>query len=425
MTSPPRVWTLRTCLTLAVLTLVYAFNHVDRTLLGLLIPQIKAELALSDTMIGVLSGLVFSIFYVAAAVPVARLADRLNRRNLIAVGFAFWSLMTVATGFVRSAGQLALTRFALGLGEATSVPPSTSIIADLFPKSARPLALGVFSMATSFGLLFAFPLLGSIAQSRGWRAAFLTAGVVGLGVAALVLALREPTRGAQESTPPPSAQESTGAALKALLKDPPYVLAALATAAINLNLASISVWLPAFLARVHGLSTSEIGAWIGLLRGSAGVAGTLLGGWAATYLARRNPRWLYRVPAFAMAMAAPAELLLLFGQGTGTWRAAMAVEMFFVTAQIGPLYAMLMASVAPQRRATAIAVALLTANLLGQALGPLLVGAISDALTPALHGLALRYALLVAVVAALAAAGLCRASGVRTHKNPVQVVAGG
>jgi predicted MFS family arabinose efflux permease len=403
-------WTPRNIYTLGMLTLIYSLNTVDRNLFGLLVPQIKTDLGLSDTAIGLLSGFVFAAFYATAALPIASLADRWNRRNIIAIGLAFWSVMTALHGVVRDVWQLALTRFLLGAGEATSVAPSNSIVADLFGPTQRPFALGFLAASASFGLLFAFPLLGHISGEYGWRAAFVAAGIPGTAVALIFfLTVREPQRGtsgrAGEQVP-----LSLSEALQRLLATPAFVLAACAGTLVSFEMAVMHTWMPAFLSRVHGLSQAEIGSFIGFLRGFGGIIGGIGGGWLASRLGRRNPRWHYRVPALAMMLAAPALLCVVFG-GDLVWKFGLAFETLMVMAQIGPLFAMLLAAVEARMRAVAIAAFLFISNLVGQTSGPLVSGAISDALAATVGQQAIGYAMLAGAVAVFAAGALCFAAG--------------
>ncbi|PQA87648.1 spinster family MFS transporter [Hyphococcus luteus] len=396
-------WTPSNIYTLILLTLIYAINTVDRNLLGLLIPLIKGDLNLSDTTIGLLSGFAFAAFYATAALPIASLADRWNRRNIIAAGLAFWSVMTLCHGLVRNAWQLALTRFLLGAGEASSVAPSNSIIADLFNSEQRPAALGFLAASTSIGVLIAFPVLGFVSEEYGWRVSFIAAGAPGIALALILfLTVREPKRIADASHSGSTSPVALGEALTRLASKPAYVFAVAAGTLISLNMAVMHTWVPTFLSRVHDLSQTEIGSFIGVLRGGGGIIGGLGGGWLATYLGRKDPRWRYRVPAFAMLLIAPAQLLLIFG-GDSLWKVGLALETLLVMAQIGPLFALLLASSDERTRAVAIATFLFVSNIIGQGGGPVISGLVSDVLTPAYGNEAIRYAMLISVVVALVA----------------------
>jgi predicted MFS family arabinose efflux permease len=396
-----------------MLTLIYAFNSVDRSLFGLMVPLIKADLQLSDTMIGALAGAMFSIFYASAAIPIAALADRYSRRNIIAIGLAVWSLATLCHGFARNVGQLAFTRFLLGAGEASSIAPSNSMVADLFSPAHRPLAMGILASSASLGIMIAFPILGHLAQSHGWRAAFVAAGVPGVLIAALFfLTVREPPR-----IGVPSGSEAAVVplrlALGALFRTPAYVWTVAAGVLMGFDLAVTFTWAPSMLERVHGLSPAETGSAVGLLRGIGGVAGAIAVGWLA---GANDRRWRYWAPALAMFLTVPAQLLLLFGDDP-MWRVGLFAETFLIIGQGGQLFALLIVASDPRTRAVAVATFLFVSNLVGQTTGPILPGLISEGLRPAFGAGSIRYAMLVGPLAALAASGCCIAAGRRLDRS--------
>lgn len=405
-------WTVGTAYTVALLTIIYAFNSADRSLFGLLVPLIKVDLHLSDTMIGLLSGFAFAVFYASAALPIASLADRWNRRNIIGIGLAFWSLMTAMHGLVSNVWQLAITRFLLGAGEASSVAPSSSIIADLFDKAQRPLALSFLATASSIGILVAFPVLGWVSEEYGWRMAFAAAGIPGIALAVLFyLTVKEPMRRAAPGEAAVSDPVSLGEALRYLAGSRAFVFAAAAGTLMSANMAVTHTWLPTFLSRVHELPQGDIGSLMGFLRGLGGIFGALAGGWLTSWLGRRNELWLYLAPALGMALIVPAQLLLLFGANGWGMRLGLALDNMLLVSTMGPLFALLLASAPPRMRSVAIALFLLLSNLLGQGIGPLMSGVLSDALTPSLGDEAIRYAMLSALIPATLASLCCLVSG--------------
>src|SRR6201996_8845970 len=182
---------------LALLTAVYALNFLDRTIFNVLIEPIKKEFTLSDTTMGLLSGFGFVLFYSLLGIPIARAADRLNRRNIVAAAFAFWSAMTLLCGMASSVGTLALARIGVGMGESAGTPASQSIVADLFDKNERPRALGVYAIGTYLGVFLGYFIGGWVNQHYGWRMAFFSAGLPGIALAAGVwLTISAPRRGA-------------------------------------------------------------------------------------------------------------------------------------------------------------------------------------------------------------------------------------
>ena len=171
---------------LGILVLVYCSSHVDRQIMGILLEPIKLELGASDTQMGFLIGLTFAIFYATLGMPIAMLADRTNRRNIIALATTIWSGMTVVCAFVGSYAQLAMARIGVGIGEAGSSPPSHSMISDLFPQAERATAMGIFAMGINLGLLIAYLGGGWMSEHWGWRTTFIVVGLPGIIIALLV-----------------------------------------------------------------------------------------------------------------------------------------------------------------------------------------------------------------------------------------------
>ena len=172
--------------TLGVLFVVYAVNFVDRNILAVLLQPIKEELGVSDTAMGFLTGFAFAVFYTFAGIPIARIADRGSRRTVMAVGIAFWSVMTAASGLARSFTQLAIARIGVGIGEASATPAAHSLISDYFPPERRTRAIAIYNMGASAGVLFGLLLGGWLQQAFGWRVAFAVVGLPGLAIALLV-----------------------------------------------------------------------------------------------------------------------------------------------------------------------------------------------------------------------------------------------
>ena len=188
---------------LLLLTIVYAFNFIDRQLLAILQESVKADLGLTDGQLGLLAGFAFALFYVTAGLPIARWADRSNRRNIVAGSVFLWSLMTAISGFTQTYSQLLLARIGVGVGEAGGSPPSHSIISDIFPPEKRASAMGFYSTGVNIGILFGFLLGGWLNEFFGWRVAFIVVGAPGILLAVLVrTTLAEPIRGLSEQHAP-------------------------------------------------------------------------------------------------------------------------------------------------------------------------------------------------------------------------------
>lgn len=408
-------WNARSIYALAFLTLIYAFNTADRNVFGLLMPLLKIDMKVSDTTLGLMSGLAFSLFYATVGVPVAFLSDRWSRRNIIAIGFTIWSLMTVLTGFVQSVWQLAFARFMLGAGEAGGLAPSNSMISDLFDRRRRPVALSIMNSANSLGIMVAFPIVGWIASHHGWRMAFISAGLPGLAMAAIFFfTVREPLRGRFDGARPngaPIVSEGFLQTVVRLFSNRTYLFGVLSSGLVGVALAGVQTWLPTFLMRVHHLGSQEVGSYIGALRGPAGIVGAITGGLLTTWLAKRDERWLVWTPALYMALIAASEFLLLTSDNRLGWQAGIAFDTFFTSAQVGPVFGLLLAGADSRSRGVATAGALLVLNLFGLTCGPLLVGVLNDLLRPSLGDGAIRYSMMAAASASVLASVVCLAIG--------------
>ncbi len=384
---------------LVMLTVVYVFNFLDRQLLVILQEPIKAELGLSDTQLGLLSGLAFAVVYATFALPIAQLAERWNRRSLISISLALWSGMTAITGFVNNFTQLLLARAAVGIGEAGASPASHSIISDIFPLNRRATALAFYSAGINIGILAGFLIGGWINEFFGWRMAFVVAGVPGIVLAVVLrFTVREPIKG-------------QGQGLKVEGKTPKFIETAkglwskvsfrhMAWAAMLQTLMNFGIvnWMPSFMIRTHGMSTGEVGTWLALSLGVAGALGTFGGGLLADRLAERDRRYYQWVPAGSVLIMVPLMAVVLqLGNST------LAMLLFMVPACLmsmvmGPLLASTHALADIRSKAVASAILFFITNLLGVGLGPLTIGMVSDYLEPAYGTDSLRWALLSVVV---------------------------
>ena len=414
-TATPRDWSASTVYGLGFLTLISAFNYLDRSLLGLALPAIKAEMGVSDTALGLVSGLAFVLFYSLLGVPIAWLADRWNRRNIVAIGFAFWSLMTLLTGWVVNFVQLAAARVLMGAGEACGLAPSNSMISDLFRKERRALALSIFGAGSSIAFVAFYPVLGKIGEIYGWRQMFVVAGVPGMLLAlTFFLTVREPER--TESVTAAEARalrnpRTLFADLALLVRSPAYLYLLAASTFMGLNAFAASVWAPSFLERVHGLSIGAIASIIGPTKGLFGLAGVLTGGFLIDRLMRRSPHWRVTLPALACLMLAPVEVVFLLAEPQWLWIAAFAASAFLTLIHQGPLFALVMEVVSSRMRALAIATLVLFSGLFGQAAGPLIVGKMNDLLMPTVGVTAIRYSMLIIAVTAVLAAAMIYLAG--------------
>ncbi len=403
--------------TLLLLLFVYTMSFTDRQIIGILMQPIKTEFGVSDTAMGLLSGLAFALFYSALGVPMARYADHANRRNFVAYCCGAWSAMTALCGMAVGFWTLALARVGVAVGEAGGTPPSLSMVADHYPPGKRGRAMSVYMLGPQLGIIFGLALGGWIAHQYGWRQAFLWMAIPGIA-AALLLRFTgvEPRRGAWEasaagpgagSAPAAPVREPFGAVARDLWQSKAFVRVTLAGLMLGFAGYGIGVWTPSFLVRSHGLSLKDAGAAMGLLGGLAAVVGTLIAGWLSDRLARRDARWRLGVPVLGCVIALPAGLAFYAWPAGASWslaglqvpHAILAYLVFGITTVwwMAPVYAALSDIVPPQRRTTAMAIFNLGLTMIGGGLGPLLIGVVSDLLVPAFGQEALRWALAVAM----------------------------
>ena len=391
---------------LLLLMVVYIFNFVDRQILVILQESIKAELGLSDKQLGLLSGFTFAIFYVVCGIPIARWADRYNRVNIVSVSIAVWSTMTAISGFTANFWQLLAARVGVGVGEAGASPPSHSIISDYFPHGERGRALSVYSMGIYMGILVGFLLGGWINQFFGWRAAFLVVGLPGVLMAVIVkLTLREPPRGQMDDGDHADAPESDLLVdLKRLWLLRSFRYAALG-AGFNAFLGYGSLnFMPSFAIRIYEVPVGVVGTWLALIAGLAGATGAYAGGHLSDHFGKRDDRWSYWVPGASTLLAGVLLLpMMLSGNLYVMWSiyvlVALCQAMF-----LGPTIAMAHALVGPRYRALSSSVLFFVLNIIGLGLGPLTVGAVSDALAPSMGVDSIRWAIMSTAMAAVVGA---------------------
>lgn len=382
---------------LAMLTLAYTCSYIDRYILSVLVEPIKAELGVSDTLMGLLGGFSFALLYTFAGIPIARWADRGTRRNIIAIGIAVWSVMTVACGLVRTFPQLVLARVGVGLGEAACTPPSHSLIGDYFPPGKRATALSIYTMGIPFGVMLGFLCGGWIAHFFDWRIAFIVVGLPGL-LLALVLrfTVDEPVRGRSEGIAVDMRPVGTAEALRHLVTRPTFVCLQIGGAFYALWGYGISFWAAPFFSRVHHMPLEQLATWLAAGAFIGGVGGGYLAGRFADRYGRRWLGWYFLTPVIGLAVGLPATVAMLTVDSRMLALLLFLVQQACGAAYAGPVYALMQFIVNPRMRALAVAIHLFILNLVGLGLGPLLIGALSDHYTPALGAAgALTLALLV------------------------------
>jgi len=385
---------------LGVLFLAYALNFLDRNILGILVDPIKAELQVSDTAMGLLNGFAFVVLYSIAGIPIARWADRGNRRSILALGLTVWSGFTALSGFAQSYAHLVLARVGVGVGEAAGAPPSHALISDYFAKETRPRAMAIFQCSIYLGVFLGFLVGGWMSQLYGWRAAFWVAGVPGLLVAILVrVTVREPRRGASDHVGIDTRPQALGETARFLVRQRAYVLLVLGVGLVAFTNFAVAFWSPALLRRVHQMSGGEIGTYLGSIKGALGVVGTLIGGFAVERLRRRDDRATLLVTAGVTVLVGPALAVFLLASNKFVALAGLGMATLLIAFHYGPCFALAQALVKVRMRGLAASILLLSVNLIGLTLGSWLVGALNDALQGSFGAAAVRYSLLSATIA--------------------------
>lgn len=379
---------------LALLFLVSLFNYLDRMVIAVMVEPMKADLGLTDTQLGLVSGLAFALLYATCGIPLARFADQGSRKWLLTICLTMWSAMTAVTGLARNFTELFIARMAVGVGEAGCVPASHSMIGDMFPPERRALAVGVFQAGGLIGLSVGLAAAGMAAEAYGWRAALIGVGMLGLPLAILMaFTMREPPRKQSDAK-----RESASQALAALAGSRPLVHLVIGIAIGSFATYGMAQWLPAFFIRSHGLSLTEVGFYGGVTAGAGGVLGTLLGGWAMVHLRPRDARWELWLPAFCYLGCIPFYLLAFWVDSAILAYGIKFGAIFIAAAGGGVALAAIQSYAAPHRRATAVAVMMFLSSLIGLGLGPAAVGAVSDALVGQFGKESLRYALMLSTV---------------------------
>jgi MFS family permease len=381
------------------LCVVYTFNFLDRQFLSILAEPVKHALHLTDTQLGMLTGLMFALFYTVFGIPVAALADRYNRVRIVSVACGLWSLFTAACGLASGFATLAIARMGVGVGEAGGAAPSYSIISDYFPPHERGVGLAIFSLGVPIGTMLGAASGGWIAAHYGWRTAFLVLGAAGLALAPILpLVVREPARGRMD---PPRATSVDGgssasvfATIKVFVRSPTLVLTACSSGLTAVILYGLLSWMPAYLIREQGMSLSQIGTSYSLVAGATIGIGTLIGGYVIDRVAPRRPFLYALLPGTAVLLGLP----FLFGLAAArTWPAAllfMAGPYVLLNCYLAPALTVIQNGVTANQRGAAGAIFLFVLNIIGLGCGPLLIGVASDHFAPVYGVHALRMALL-------------------------------
>jgi len=378
----------------AILCLSGFLTAVDRVAFPVVIEPIRHELALTDTQLGLLTGLAYSAMYAIASLPVARWADVGDRRTIIALSLGIWSIMTALCGFAHSVWQLFLARFGVGFGEAGSNAPVQSLLCDYFAPERRSLPLSLFGLGAALGAIIGYGLVGFAADRIGWRHALMLLSVPGLlGAAAIRLRVIEPRAQAASPTRTRASGPPLLETVAALFRKRSFVQLCVGFAIWGLASGGTVVWMPAFLMRSHHVSLTQVGLLLGLVVGGSVCLGLILGGWVGNRLLPRDLRWGLRLPILGMCLSTAAWIGALLVPSL-----TVALNLLFVAGCVGglvvaPLLATVSALVSPHARALSLALMGLLSAVIGSGLGPMAIGLLSDQLRGPFGTQSLRYAL--------------------------------
>lgn len=383
-----------------LLVLAYTFNFIDRTIISTIGQAIKVDLKLTDTQLGLLGGLAFALLYTTLGIPIARLAERHSRVNIITIAIVIWSGFTALCGMATNFVQLMLFRVGVGVGEAGLSPPAHSLISDYFEPRKRASALSIYSFGIPLGTMFGAAAGGWIAQNLDWRMAFMIVGLPGIIVAVLLkVFVKEPPRGYSDKV---LAQEAAQASGLALADEAPTVHAAppsiMSVAkrifgkwgffhmVAGITIASFASYgtgqysAPYFI-RMFGLDLATVGLIFGVIGGIAAGIGTLLGGFLTDFAAKKSGRWYALVPAFGLLIACPLYILVYTRDDWKLAAGLLLIPGIFHYTYLGPTFGVIQNAVSLRMRATATALLFFVLNLIALGFGPPFCGWCIDMLS--------------------------------------------
>ena len=369
---------------LGLLATIYSFSFIDRVVIALTAEQLKADFSISDLEIGLLSGTAFAIANSVAALPIARFAETYSRKwittGALMIASVFAALCVLTTSFV----QMLVLRMGIAASTAGVESPSHSMVSDMYEPAKRASAMSILMLGIPIASVIGSTLGGAIAESYGWRATFLAVGVLGVAVAAVsMIFVREPAR---VDVSVKEDRVGIGGVLMILMCDRCMRHLLIGVCIMGLGTYGSSTFLPAFFSRSFGLGPGNAGLAVGLLNGIGSFVGTILGGFGAEYLARRDQRWLVAFPGVGAIIGAPIYVIGLFQSNIYIAFPIMLVGSFFLFMVMGPAITAVHSVLGSRSRATGSALFLLMLNLVGQGLGPPLAGYVSDIVSAATFG---------------------------------------
>jgi len=387
---------------LVVLFFVNIMNNLDRYLISIVFPLIKTDLSLSDTELGVIGGVAFTVFYAIMAFPMGWAVDRFTRKYVISVGLAVWSAATFLSGLARSFLTLFLARALTGTGESSCQPSGISLLSDYFTPKIRAASIGIFISASSLGGGFAFIFGGMIAEKFGWRSAFFFFAGLGFALLPFILFLKEPIRGIQEGLTAAQSGKLTGQALwpkiRKILSIKTLRFQYVVTALLQIGFQGFAIWFPTFMVRLRGYDLEEAGKVAGSAVLVAGIMGAVGGGIIADRWFRKDKAARLKAQILFCALAIPFMIFCFFVASKTLLVLFLLLNFIFLMALFPISQTLIIDLVDPGDRGSSMALMLFMQSGIGFSLGPLIVGAISDLTGSLLAGLIVLPAFLIMVV---------------------------
>lgn len=388
---------------LVLLTIVYGFNFIDRQIMGILAPFIQEDLNLTNTQLGLLIGFAFAVFYTVTAIPIAWLADRFSRVNILAIALATWSGFTALTGLANNFVQIGLARMGVGIGEAGGSPPSHSIISDMYPKEERASALGVYSMGIPFGIMAAFfataAIMGASSDEVDWRRIFIFLGVTGIVLAGIIkLVLKEPVRGAMEANDEKSLDKPPFfESLKTLLKIPTWWAMCFGIAFGSFVSYAKGGFQTKFLVTLDpSFDFQTLVILLGIINGTTYAGGAFFGARLADKWGSRDVRAYGWLPAIAIALCLPIGVLSWWAPTVEMNLLFSTIFLLLIGIYLGPSFAIAQTLAPIHMRAMSTALFFFILNMIALGGGPTFAGWLIDVFASYHNELdAMRYAMSV------------------------------
>ena len=387
---------------LIMVTVVSMVNIADRLIMSILMEDIKAEFHLSDTQVGLLVGLAFALFYALMSFPIARWADIGNRKNILSLAVILWSGMTALCGAAVGFYSVFFARLGVGVGEAGGSPPTYSLIADYFKPSERARAMGVYMVGAALGTGGGLIIGGILGEMLGWRTTFLVLGIPGVLLGLLFFfTVKEPQRGRLDAGEAKDKQaKDINKTLKSLAANPVFIRISVSFAMLTMIGYAMAFWLAPIMLRNFDVSLGKVGLYLGLTYIAAGIPAPLIGGYLTDYMAKRDARWLAWIPAIAIVIVSVALWFCVMADSFEVFLSFFVLAYFVFMIPQGASLSLLQSSLGAGERAVGASFALIINSLIGAALGPLLVGMLSDAMAADYGVKSLNYALIIVSIGA-------------------------